>query len=283
MTLLILDPGHGPLPPYLDWLGDPADAVLFTARSRAELARSDIDKYAEVRCFERYGTSSDVELAAIRLAHASPIRAIVALAPEDTIRAGALRDHLGVRGEGRRAAILERDLLALRAWLGAAGLPTLDVGAVQRVSDLYWCGHRWGYPLRVRHRRRPAWPTVVELHDEADVVAFTRGGLTSRLEAMPSLLVEPAGGDRRDRIVVLCPAARSGLTPGASRGAAASLAHAALARMTRPDEAAWRVELVCCGSERDWRVDGIVRDGRDQAALARAQAGLAGQIREAVA
>jgi hypothetical protein len=283
MTLLMFDGGCGPLPPYLDWLGDPTDSVLFTGRSRAEVASCDTDNYAEVRCFERYHTSSEVELAAIRLAHAGPIRAIVALAPEDAIRAGALRDHLDLPGQGRREAIVERDLQALRACLSGAGLPTLDVGVVQRLSDLYWYGHRWGYPLRVRHRRRTAWPTVVTLHGEADVAAFTRGGLTSRLETMPSLLVEPARDDHRDRIVVLCPLERSGVMPAPNPRVAAALAHAALARVTRPGESAWRVELVRCGSERDWRVDGIVRDAGDQAALARAQAGLARRVGDVIA
>jgi len=281
--LLILDCGRGPLHPYLDWLRDPSDVVLFTARSRAELAHCDTDDYAQVRCFERYDTSGEVELAAVRLAHASRIRAIVALAVEDAIRAGALRDHLGLPGQARREAIVERDLLALRAWLAAAGIPTLDGAAVQRVSDLYWYGRHWGYPLRVRHRRRAGWPTVVELHGEADVAEFTRGGLTSRLENMPSLLIETARDDHRDRIVVRCPVEGSGMMPVPSPRDAAALAHAALARVTRPGEAAWRVELVCCGSERDWRVDRIVRDAGNQAALARAQAGLTWRGREVVA
>jgi len=273
VNLLVLDCGRGPLPPYLDWLGDLTDTVLFTGRPRAELAYCDTANYAEVRCFERYQTSSEVELAAIRLAHAGTLRAIVALAPEDAIRAGALRDHLDLPGQGREEAIVERDLLALRASLAAAGLPTLDVAAVQRVSDLYWYGHHWGYPLRVRHRRRTGWPTVVTLQSEADVAAFTRGGLTSRLETMPSLLVEPASDDHRDRIVVRCSVERSGVMPATCPRVAAALAHAVLAHVTRLGEAAWRVELVCCGSERDWRVDGIVRDAGDQAALARAQTG----------
>jgi hypothetical protein len=281
MTLLVLDRGRGSLSPYLEWLGEPRDAVLFTGRSPAEIEGCPVSGYAGVRCFPHYASSGQVELAAVRLTRDTPIRAIVAVAPEDAIRAGALRDHLGVEGQGRRDAIAQRDLVALRARLQDAGLPALRCGAVQRVSDLYWYGHRWGYPLRVRHRRRPGWPPAARLHHEADVAAFTRGGLTGRLEAVPSLLVEPADGAGQ-RIALSCPASGPSPMPPANPPAARVLAAAALARLTRPGEGAWRVELVRCGPEHDWRVDALERESGYEAVLARAQAGLEHQARETV-
>lgn len=282
MTLLVLDRGQGQLPPYVDWLEEPGDAVLFTGRSPAEIEGRQLSGYAEVRCFPQYASSGQVELAAVRLARGTPIRAIVAVAPEDGIRAGALRDHLGVEGQGRQDAIAQRDLVALRARLHDVGIPALRCGAVQRVCDLYWYGHRWGYPLRVRHRRRPGWPPAAQLHNEADVAAFTRGGLTSRLEAVPSLLVEPADGVRQ-RIALSCPAEGPSRMPPASPPIAQVLAGAALAQLTRPGESTWRVEFVRCGTEHDWRVDALERESGDEAALARAQAGLQRRAREVVA
>ena len=281
MTLLVLDRGRGPLPPYLEWLEEPPDAVLFTGRSPAEIEGGQVSGYAEVRCFPRYASSGQVELAAVRLARDIPIRAIVAVAPEDAIRAGALRDHLGVEGQGRQDAIAQQDLVALRARLSDADIPALRCGAVQRVSDLYWYGRRWGYPLRVRHRRRPGWPLAAQLQHEADVAAFTRGGLTGRLEAVPSLLVEPEAG-AGERIALFSPASGPSLMPPSSPPAARVLAGAALARLTRPGEGAWRVELVRRGTEHGWRVDALERESGYEAALARAQGGLERRALEAV-
>ena len=281
MTLLVLDRGRGPLPPYLEWLEEPGDAVLFTGRSPAEIEGRQVSGYAGVRCFPRYASSGQVELAAVRLARDTRIRAIVAVDPEDAIRVGGLRDHLGVEGQGRQDAIAQRDLVALRARLHDAGIPVLRCGVVQRVCDLYWYGHHWGYPLRVRHRRRPGWPLAAQLHHEAEVAAFTRGGLTGRLEAVPSLLVEPEDG-AGERIALSYPASGPSLMPPACPPAARVLAGAALARLTRPGEGAWRVELVRRGAEHGWRVDALERESGCEAALARAQGGLERQALEAV-
>ena len=273
MTLLILDRGQGLLPPYLEWLQEPRDAVLFTGRSPGEIEASQVRGYAGVRCFPRYASSGQIELAAVRLACDAAIRAIVAVAPEDSIRAAALRDHLGVDGQRRQEAIAQQDLVAQRARLHDVGIPALRCGAVHRVFDLYWYGHHWGYPLCVRHRRRPGWPSAARLDGDADVAAFTRGGLTGRLEAVPSLLIEPAH-DSRERITLSGPAEGPWRMPPASPAVARSLAGAALARLARPGEGGWRVRLVRCGIGHDWRVDALERAPGGEAALARAQAGL---------
>ena len=76
MTLLILDRGQDRLPPYLEWLDEPDDAVLFTGRSPGEIEGSRVRGYAEVRCFPRYASSGQVELAAVCLARDTAIRAI---------------------------------------------------------------------------------------------------------------------------------------------------------------------------------------------------------------
>lgn len=277
MTLLVLDPGKDQLPPYLEWLDCPRDAILYTGRSPGEIQDSQVRGFAAVRTFARYASSGQVELAAVGLARDTKVRAIVAVAPEDSIRAGALREYLGVAGPGRIEAIVQRDLIALRARLHDADIPALRCGAVQRVCDVYWYGHHWGYPLSVRHRRRSGWPSAARLNSDADVAAFTRGGLADTLESMPSLLIEPTG-DWRERITLLCRAVGPWL-PSASPAAARSLAGAALARLTRPGEGTWRVRLARQDARHEWRVDTIERAPGGEAALARAQAGLGGRRR----
>jgi hypothetical protein len=199
MTVVILDRFPGPLPPYAGWLGDSgADLVLFTARPADEVAAPDTTGYAEVRSLAGYATSAEAERAVLDLAEHTEISALVATAGADLVRAGALRNLLGLPGQGRDEAVLFTDPVAMRELLSRHEVPTVPCGPVQRVSDLYWYAHRWGYPIRVRRRRPPGWPTVAMLHDEAEVREFTTGGLSPKLVSVPSLLAEPwLAGDRR--------------------------------------------------------------------------------------
>ncbi|MFL6122602.1 hypothetical protein [Actinophytocola sp.] len=186
MTIIILDRHPGGPPPYADWLADAGEDLVLITNHPA----TDVDGYAEVRYIPDHGSSA--ELAVLELAATTTVSALVATATPDLVRAGALRDHLGIEGQGRAAATVLADPVAMRQRLRAAGVPTIPAGAVQRVSDLYWYRHRWGGgPVRVRRRKDPGWPTAAILRDERDLRAFTANGLTPNLITVPSLLVEP--------------------------------------------------------------------------------------------
>lgn len=194
MTIVILDRYPGSLPPYAEWLSDAAaDLVLVTARV-------DVDGYSDVRSVPGFSGAAG-ERAVLELAGTRQIRAIVATAGADLVRAGALRDLLGVPGQGRESALAFADPVAMRELLGRHGVSTVPSGPVYRVSDLYWYAHRWGYPVRVRERRPPAWPTVAVLRDEGDLRAYTDGGLVPDLQSIPNLLAEPVLDDVSRRLV----------------------------------------------------------------------------------
>lgn len=190
MTIIVLDPHAGAQPPYPDWLADTGeDLVLITGRSAEDL---DTDGYTEVRRVPDYASSATAELTVLELADATDVTALVATATSDLIRAGALRDHLGIAGQGREAAAVFADPVATRQRLLDAEVPAVRGGPVLRVSDLYWHRHRWGGgPVRVRHRKEPGWPTAAVLKDDADLRAFTENGLAPSLISVPSLMVEP--------------------------------------------------------------------------------------------
>ncbi|WP_433241351.1 hypothetical protein ACQPYK_36080 [Streptosporangium sp. CA-135522] len=199
MTIVVLDRVSGPLPPYSEWLRDGArDVVLFTARPAAEITAHDVGAYAEVRCFSDYARSADVDRAVFDLAARTALSAVVAVSPADAIRAGALREHLGLAGQRREAAITFSDLVAMRGRLERAGIATVPCAAVERVADVYAHAGRWGYPVHVR-RRRNGWAPVSVLRDEAAAREFTRGGLSPDLQWVPGLVMEPwpAGAVRR--------------------------------------------------------------------------------------
>lgn len=277
--LLILDRGDGELPPYGEWL-DGAAAVLFTARGESELAGCDLDDYAEVRTFADYASATRLDRDAVALAQDHNVSAIVAVAPEDAVRAGGLRDLLGVSGRGRREAVALRDLVALRDRLERAGLATVQCAPVERVSDVYWHAERLGYPLRVRRRRTLGWTVVAELCDELDTRAFTRGGLSAQLESVPSLLVEAISDDERRIRMTRRADGRWDVPPGCPWPALA-LARDGLALLAPSDGGAWTVQVASPGAGCDWRINTVVERsaGRE---LARMQAGLGTRMLEVV-
>ncbi|HET9140735.1 hypothetical protein [Actinophytocola sp.] len=268
MTIVILDRLPGGPQRYQDWLDDSgADLVLLTAQ---EATGVDARGYASVRPLPDYATSFEVERAVLALAKRTRITHLVAVAAADLVRAGALRDHLGLPGQCRRDALPFADPLATREVLRRAGVPTVPGGPVSRVSDLYWYAHQWGYPVRIRQRNEPGWPTVAELTNEADVRYYTRGGVAERIELTPSLLAEPLLPDA-ERVGV-----RAGVAADPEQSAVAAAAigalpalpgHPYLVALVRRD-GGWVVDSVSCDR---------LRPDEHRAAV-RAQAGLTGEV-----
>ncbi len=244
MTIVILDRPDGELPPYAEWLAGAGDLVLVTRRPAVDAAG-----YADVRCV--LGDPA-AELAVLDIARTTTISALVATAAPDLVRAGALRDHLGIAGQNRAAATVFADPVATRAGLRAAGVPAIPVGAIHKVADLYWFRHQWGGgPLRVRRRKEPGWPTAAILWDDNDLRAFTADGLAPSLISVPSLFAEPfLDGNRHTD------------TPPIMRDALAAL------EATHP----YRVTILHT-SAGEWLVDTV--EPVTTAATVRAQAGLA--------
>lgn len=274
MTIIVLDRNDGAQPPYPDWLADTGeDVVLITGRPSEAL---DTDGYADVRCVADY-SSAAVELAVIELAGATDVTALVATATSDLIRAGALRDHLGIAGQGREAAAMFADPVATRERLLGAGVPAIPGGPVLRVSDLYWYRHRWGGgPVRVRHRKQPDWPTAAVLQDDADLRAFTENGLAPSLISVPSLMVEPYY--EGERLVV------DATTDGRIwRAEVRTLVRQTLSALPAEPGHPYRIEILHTEGG-DWLVDTVdsaIATPADHRDVVRVQAGLAPLNQEA--
>ena len=160
--------------PYGEWLD--GDAIVVDSSSTA--ADSD---------------SATAELAVLSLASNTHITALVALHPDDQIRAGSLRDHLGLAGQTRDQAVIGADAIRAAELLGGAGVPVVRRVPAATIPDLYRAAHAWGYPLRVRRGRGPERAVVAELADESALRAFARGGLAEGdTAATAGLTVEPA-------------------------------------------------------------------------------------------
>ncbi|AUG75058.1 hypothetical protein CFP65_0072 [Kitasatospora sp. MMS16-BH015] len=187
MSLVILDPDGRHAADYPAWLGDSGLPLrLVTNRPVAHPG------YAEVTVVERYARGPGVELAVLGYARYGQLTALIALDPADQVRAGGLRDHLGLPGQGRTAALLLADAMTAHDALARAGVPVARRAELRRVADLHWWAHHWGYPLVVRARRGPDRPVLGALPDEAALRCFAAGPVFPDNPAVvPALTVEP--------------------------------------------------------------------------------------------
>jgi hypothetical protein len=171
-AIVILARPGAPAVPYARLLaGLGRDLVLVSGPS----SRAADGGYARHLTVRRYA-SAETESAVLRYAEQAPVCGLVALDFEDLVRAGALRDHLGLPGMGREDALVLTDPALAAGHLERAGVPCVRRAPVHAPGDLYWLAHRWGYPLRVRSARMPGRPVLGVLHGEADVRRFTRDG-----------------------------------------------------------------------------------------------------------
>ncbi|WP_420311174.1 hypothetical protein ACOB87_20690 [Streptomyces sp. YS-B37] len=167
--------------PYGEWLG--GDAIVVDSSTTAADS-----------------ASATAELAVLSLASNTHVTALVALHPDDQIRAGALRDRLGLPGQTRDEAVVGADAIRAADLLGAAGVPVVPRAPAATIPDLYRAAHTWGYPLVVRRRRGPERAVVAGLADETALRAFARGGLAEGdTAATAGLTVEPATTGPRHR------------------------------------------------------------------------------------
>lgn len=255
MTVVILHPPGRSLPPYPEWLSGVAiDFVLVTGPATAAGAG-----YTAVRSIMDYSTSARVETAVLDIAAKTDLTAIVAIDVVDHIRAGGLRDHLGLPGPRRDTVIGLVDGVRAAELLARAGVPAVPRGRVRRAVDLHWYAHKWGYPLRIRSRRLAGWPTVVVLQDKAELRAFTESGLPADQEVMPSLMAEPVvAGDRHRAVFALegdggCAVYTHPDVPGFTELACAALSAVDSAtewphhvEAVLSDEGEWLVETISC-------------------------------------
>lgn len=275
MTILILDHPAAALPPYRRWLSDSGDdLILVTGRAPDTIAAADRDDYASIRHLAGYPVSTEVERTVLELAEWTGVSAIVAVAHTDLIRAGALRDHLRLPGQGRDSALVCADLVAMRQRLTEWTIPVIPSGSVRRAVDLYWYAHRWGYPIRVRQRRAAGWPTVRVADNEAQLIGLTAGLFQAGFDSVPSLLLEPQIPGTRTRAVIAGTAAPL-VSPAGEAVPLALLTSATLAIPWGPGPG--RAVSVVRGEDGSWLVDSVsaeLRDEEGRRQLVRSQAGL---------
>lgn len=183
MGILVLSRQHPRLAPFDAWLGDAIqDARLFTATERRDgFARQG---FAEIVGFDDYEECSLVELNALRLGSRWRIDRIVATSETDILRAGRLRSHLGLPGQGGDSALAFRNKLEMKGRLAGRckHVQIPEFRAVHEGYDVIAFVERHGYPVIVKPIDGFASMNTTVIRDELDLKKLLSGRLGHGLE-----------------------------------------------------------------------------------------------------
>ncbi|MFD3872137.1 hypothetical protein [Streptomyces sp. NPDC058623] len=170
MNYLILNRRPLATRPYREWIGDDHTIVLITdagAPSGDETVRSgQLATFDDTITLANYHDSVLVEHAALRLHAEHHFDEIIAMSEFDLLRAGRLRDLLGLPGQSHASAAAFRDKLLMKDLLRAAGVPLASYAAVPDVTSLLRFTEEHGFPVVVKPRRGGGSMGVEVLRDD---------------------------------------------------------------------------------------------------------------------
>ena len=197
MGIAILGRSSLALWPYHDWLADSdEDLHLFTSASKLDLPQPALDealsRYASVRCYDNFFIEGTLrpELDVVRLHERSPLSSLIAQSEWDIIRAGMLRDRLGLPGQSHESGVAYKDKLVMKQTLHARGVPVTPFRAVSTILDVRDHAREHGYPVVVKPRSAGGAMGVTVIEDEDELDALAEQGLAPSVECRPDVMVE---------------------------------------------------------------------------------------------
>ncbi|ASI88692.1 ATP-grasp domain-containing protein [Vibrio mediterranei] len=196
MSILILNRSAMSFSAYHEWLAHLPDHSLhyYTAPGKRDLPPDQQvladTQYASIREFNNYDTSDELELAVLKQHYQEPFTGIVAMSEWDQIRAGRLRDRLGLGGTTEQQALYYRDKLLMKQTLKDHGVPVTPFCSVNNVIDLLRFVEQVGYPIVVKPRLLAASMGLSVLRSEQQLREFAHSGFGTSMETQKHLLAE---------------------------------------------------------------------------------------------
>lgn len=157
MTALVIHPGTIARRPYHEWLAGYRDGIVLigaaaSLRAARERVPGPADGYRYAEVLEEYFDDELFFRRAREIARRFPPCAVIAPYERDLIRAGALRDELGLPGQGEASARVFRDKAAMKDAARAAGIPVAGYAAVSGPGDLLAFGAAHPGPVVLKPR-----------------------------------------------------------------------------------------------------------------------------------
>ncbi|RKH32674.1 ATP-grasp domain-containing protein [Corallococcus sicarius] len=160
--------------PYDEWAaGSDLQLTLLCSEEKAPGYRH----LPRVWSFPNYRTNGQVEQTALRLAKEIGFCALFAKGEVDILRAGRLRDALGIPGQGFQSALAFRDKLLMKARLQEGGVPVAAAARVTTACDLLEFVEAHGLPVVIKPVLGSGSLDTRVIHDEAELDALLVRGI----------------------------------------------------------------------------------------------------------
>jgi hypothetical protein len=183
MSILVLSSTRDAATPYHEWLvacRQSRPVRLLCAESHGDPS----SLYDEVRKFKRYEVNGQVELAALALHAEWPIETIIARTEPDILRAAALRERLGIRGQTLASAFAYRNKLEMKAAFVAAGIPCAAFAPLGSALELVAFAEAHGFPVVVKPVDGAGGKDTAIIRDAAALTRYLEAGVA------PNMMVE---------------------------------------------------------------------------------------------
>lgn len=153
---------------YHQWFTQDDRVFLFSNRQATELGAP----YEEAHFYDSYDSNENVMLDVIDLADRLPIDRIIALSEKDVLRAGHLRESLGVPGFDVETSLRFRDKVVMKEALQAQGVPIASYAPVNSVTDVLQFIKQNGMQIVIKPRRDAGSRGVTLLHGLHEIRAY---------------------------------------------------------------------------------------------------------------
>jgi hypothetical protein len=179
MGILLLNSARNADIPYDAWLKETGEELyLLCSTKQAETSTA----YSFVKKFDNYESNGCVEATALELFEERGYRTVVAKAEADLLRAGKLRDMLGIEGQSWQSALAYRDKVVMKSYTQKAGIPTPAFARLETFLDLLAFVKHYGYPVFIKPVGGSGAIDTCLLSNRASLEGYLEGGLASNME-----------------------------------------------------------------------------------------------------
>jgi biotin carboxylase len=175
VSLLILNRTPLAFVPYHKWLADCQEEVVLltsTAGLSASYLESVKDFYTEIHTFDKYEANFNVEVVALELHQKYQFRKIIAISELDIIRAGRLREHLGIPGQNLSSAWIFRDKVMMKELAESQRIAVTPFKRLNSILDLLYFIEQHGFPVLVKPTTGAASIAINIIRDRVGLQKF---------------------------------------------------------------------------------------------------------------
>ncbi|MDM5248467.1 hypothetical protein [Lysinibacillus sp. G4S2] len=142
MAVLILNKAPYYMYPYEKWLREGEQLLLLNDEGTVQGYKD--GNYAEIYSFSNYEKNGCIELTALELYEKYQFHSIVAAGEYDLLRAGKLRDLLGIQGQTWESALAYRDKVTMKNIASEHGIPVPEYKRIHTSFELIRTGGKAG-------------------------------------------------------------------------------------------------------------------------------------------